>query len=261
MWLRNYQAWKKIAPASILGNLADPTIYLVGLGFGVGLMIDQVEGSPYIAFLAAGMVATAAMTSATFEIIHAAFARMHAQRTWEAILYTQLTLGDVILGELAWAATRAFLAGSGIIIIAGVLGYAAWPSAFYALPVIALTGLAFASLAMLVAALARSYDHFVFYQTLFITPMLFLCGAVFPVNQLPSELKNLTSVLPLVHSIELIRPVMLGRSTSGVGVHIFVLCAYAILPFFLCDSNASPVSPTVTPVRQNSRNLGLQSYV
>ncbi len=108
VWRHNYLAWKKVAFASILGNLADPMIYLFGLGFGFGIMVGRVDGASYIAFLAAGMVATSAMTSATFETIYAAFSRMHVQRMWEAILCTQLTLGDIVLGELAWAATKAF---------------------------------------------------------------------------------------------------------------------------------------------------------
>ncbi|ARO32553.1 nodulation factor ABC transporter permease protein NodJ (plasmid) [Rhizobium etli] len=233
VWRRNYLAWKKVALASILGNLADPMIYLFGLGFGLGVVVGRIDGTSYVAFLAGGMVATSAMTAATFETIYAAFARMHAQRTWEAILYTQLTLGDIVLGELAWAATKAFLAGAGITVVATLLGYAAWPSILYALPVIALTGLAFASLAMVITALAPSYDYFVFYQTLVLTPMLFLCGAVFPVAQLPNVFQQAAHFLPLAHAIDLIRPALLGRPAGNIGLHIGALCSYAVLPFFL----------------------------
>ncbi len=84
VWRRNYMAWKKAAIASILGNLAEPMTSLFGLGFGLGAMVGRVDGIPYVAFLAAGMVATSAMISATFETIHATFARMHAKRTWES---------------------------------------------------------------------------------------------------------------------------------------------------------------------------------
>ncbi|NRP75889.1 Inner membrane transport permease YadH [Ensifer psoraleae] len=233
VWRRNYLAWKKVALASILGSLADPMISLFGLGTGLGIMIGRVEGTSYIAFLAAGMVATSAMVASTFETIYAAFSRMHDRRTWEAILYTRLTLGDILLGELAWAATRALLAGAAIAFVAAVLGYAAWPSVLYALPVIALTGLAFASLAMIVAALAPSYDYFVFYQTLVTTPMMFLSGAFFPLTQLPGALQQVGRFLPLAHSIDLIRPAMLDRPADGIALHIGALCIYAVLPFFI----------------------------
>ncbi|EHK52332.1 ABC transporter permease [Allomesorhizobium alhagi] len=233
VWRRNLLAWKKVALVTILGNLADPIIYLFGLGFGLGMIVGRVDGTSYIAFLATGMVATSAMTAGTFETIYATFARMHTQRTWEAILCTQLTLGDIVLGELAWAATKACLAGIAIAVVAATLGYATWPAILYALPAIALTGLAFASLAMVVIALAPSHDYFVFYQTLVLTPMLLLCGAIFPATQLPDAVQQVGHFLPLAHSIDLIRPAMLGRPAGSVGLHIGALCAYAILPLFL----------------------------
>ncbi|MBB5411163.1 MULTISPECIES: ABC transporter permease [Paraburkholderia] len=233
VWRHNYLAWKKVAFASILGNLADPMIYLFGLGFGFGIMVGRVDGASYIAFLAAGMVATSAMTSATFETIYAAFSRMHVQRMWEAILCTRLTLGDIVLGELAWAATRAFFAGIAVMVVATVLGYAAWSSILYALPAIALTGLAFASLAMILTALAPSHDYFVFYQTLVLTPMVLLSGVIFPISKLPAVFCDVARFLPLAHSVDLIRPAMLGRPVGSVALHIGALCICTVLPFFL----------------------------
>ncbi|PQV43986.1 ABC transporter permease [Paraburkholderia sp. BL21I4N1] len=233
VWRHNYLAWKKVAFASILGNLADPMIYLFGLGFGFGIMVGRVDGASYIAFLAAGMVATSAMTSATFETIYAAFSRMHVQRTWEAILCTRLTLGDIVLGELAWAATRAFFAGIAVMVVATVLGYAAWSSILCASPAIALTGLAFASLAMILTALAPSHDYFVFYQTLVLTPMVLLSGVIFPISKLPAVFCDVARFLPLAHSVDLIRPAMLGRPAGCVALHIGALCICTVLPFFL----------------------------
>ncbi|MBY2951428.1 ABC transporter permease [Rhizobium leguminosarum] len=233
VWRRNYLAWKKAALASILGNLADPIIYLFGLGAGLGVMVGHVDGVSYTAFLAAGMIATSAMTAATFETIYAAFGRMQGQRTWEAMLYTQLRLGDIVVGEMAWAATKASLAGTGIGIVAAMLGYTHWLSLLYALPVIALTGFAFASLGMVVTALAPSYDYFIFYQTLVITPMLFLSGAVFPIDQLPVAFQQLAAFLPLAHAVDVIRPTMLGQPITNVCLHIGVLCIYLVVPFFL----------------------------
>lgn len=196
-------------------------------------MVGRVDGVSYTAFLAAGMIATSAMTAATFETIYAAFGRMQGQRTWEAMLYTQLTLGDIVVGEMAWAATKASLAGTGIGIVAAMLGYTHWLALLYALPVIAITGLAFASLGMVVTALAPSYDYFIFYQTLVITPMLFLSGAVFPVDQLPVAFQQIAAFLPLAHSIDLIRPTMLGQPIANVCLHIGVLCIYIVVPFLV----------------------------
>ncbi|MBP2444178.1 ABC transporter permease [Rhizobium leguminosarum] len=227
VWRRNYLAWKKAALTSLLGHLAEPLIYLFGLGAGLGVMVGRVEGVSYIAFLATGMVATNAMTAATFETTYAAFARMEGG-TWAAMLYTQLRLGDIVLGEMAWAATKATLAGVGIGIVAAVLHYTQWLSLLYVLPVIALTGLAFASLGMVVTALAPSSNYFIFYQTLVITPIFFLSGALYQV-----ENPVIARFLPLSHSIDLIRPIMLGHPVVDVCLHVGVLCVCIVIPFFV----------------------------
>ncbi|MEY9590783.1 lipooligosaccharide transport system permease protein [Bradyrhizobium yuanmingense] len=232
VWRRNFLAWRKVALASLLGNLADPITNLLGLGFGLGLIVGRVEGTSYIAFLAAGMIAVTAMTSATFETLYAAFARMGVKRTWEGILFTQLTLGDIVLGELVWAASKSVLAGTAIGIVAAALGYASWTSILCAIPTVALTGLVFASLAMVVISLAPTYDYFVFYQSLVLTPMVFLCGAIFPTSQLPDSFQHFAGLLPLAHSVDLIRPTMLERGADSAALHVGALCVYAVLPFF-----------------------------
>ena len=234
VWRRNYLVWRKLAAASLIGNLADPMIYLFGLGLGLGLMVGHVDGVSYIAFLAAGTVGSSVMMSATFESMYSGFSRMHVQRTWEAIMHTPLTLGDIVAGEIVWSASKAVLSGAAIMLVAGLLGYAHFPSMLLALPVVALAGLAFASLAMIVTALAPSYDFFMFYQTLVLTPMLLLSGVFFPLSQLPEGIRRAAMVLPLAHAVELIRAAMLGRPMQGVVAHSCVLIAYAILPFFVC---------------------------
>jgi len=233
VWRRNFRVWRKLALASMIGNLADPLIYLFGLGLGLGLMVGRVDGTPYIAFLAAGTVGSSVMTSASFEAMYSGFSRMHVQRTWEAIMHAPLSLGDIVLGEVIWSASKAMLSGTAIMLVAGGLGFAHWPSMCLALPVIALAGLAFSSLAMIVTALAPSYDFFMFYQTLVLTPMLLLSGVFFPISQLPATIAGIASLLPLAHAIALIRPLMLGHPVHDPAFHITVLTSYAVVPFFV----------------------------
>ena len=80
VWLRNFMVWRKLAIPSMAGNLADPMIYLFGLGLGLGLLVGRVDGVSYIAFLAAGTVASSTMMSESFEALYSAFSRLHVQR-------------------------------------------------------------------------------------------------------------------------------------------------------------------------------------
>ena len=148
-------------------------------------------------------------------------------------MHTPLSLGDVVLGEVMWAGSKALLSGAAIMLVAGVLGYAMFPSMLIALPVIALAGLAFASVAMIVTALAPSYDFFMFYQTLALTPMLLLSGVFFPLAQLPAAARAVAQVLPLANAVELIRPAMLGRPLDDPWLHLGVLAAYTVVAFLI----------------------------
>src|SRR5450756_1563911 len=122
VWRRNRLVWRKLAIPSMLGNLADPMIYMLGLGYGLGALLPEVGGMPYIAFLAAGTVCSSTMTSASFETMYSGFSRMHVQKTWEAIMHAPLTLDDVVLGEAVWAASKSFLSGMAVLLVALALG-------------------------------------------------------------------------------------------------------------------------------------------
>ena len=84
VWRRNQLVWRKLALASLLGNVADPLLYMVALGYGIGAFVPEVGGMKYIVFIGTGMVCQSAMFTSSFEAMYSAFSRMHVQRTWDA---------------------------------------------------------------------------------------------------------------------------------------------------------------------------------
>jgi lipooligosaccharide transport system permease protein len=232
IWRRNRLVWRKLAIPSMLGNLADPMLYMLGLGYGLGVMLPEVGGMSYIAFLAAGTVCSSTMMSATFESMYSSFSRMHVQRTWDAIMNAPVVLDDVIIGEAIWAASKAFLSGSAVLAVAAALGLVASPLALWVLPLVFLTGLAFAGLGLIMTSLSPSYDFFMYYFTLVITPMMLACGVFFPLEQLPAWLQNVAQALPLTHAVMLARPLMSGVVPEGAGWHVAVLAGYAVVAIY-----------------------------
>ena len=233
VWRRNFLVWRKLAIPSVLGNLADPMIYLFGLGYGLGGLLPQMGGVSYIHFLAAGTVCASTMNAASFETLYSGFSRMHVQKTWEAILNAPLGLDDIVAGEWLWAAAKATLSGVAILIVMTALGFVTSPLALWAIPVIFLTGLAFAGLGLIVTALAPSYDFFMYYFTLFITPMVLLSGVFFPVEQLPAPVQAVSTILPLSHAVRLARPLLSGAVPTDIALHLGVLVATGLAAFWL----------------------------
>ena len=233
VWQRNFLVWRKLAIPSILGNLADPMIYMLGLGYGIGTLLPTVGGVPYMAFLAAGAVCFSTMNSATFEALYSAFSRMQVQKTWEAILNAPVALDDLVLGELAWAASKAALSGAAILGVAAALGLVASPLALWSLPLVFLAGLTFAALGLVMTALAPSYDFFMYYFTLFVTPMVLLSGVFFPTDQLPPPVQAVAAWLPLTHAVALVRPLLSGEVPPGIAGHVAALLAVAVIAFWI----------------------------
>lgn len=232
IWRRNFLVWRKLAIPSLLGNLADPVIYLFGLGYGLGGLLPQIQGMSYIAFLACGTVCLSTMNAATFEALYSAFSRMHVQRTWEAIMNAPVSLDDVVAGEWLWAASKATFSGIVILVVIAAVGFVASPLALWAVPVIIVTGLCFAAMGLIVTALAPSYDFFMFYFTLLVTPMTLLSGAFFPLDQLPSTVQVVAGWLPLTHSVALVRPLLLfGEVPTGLIGHVASLLAVSLIAF------------------------------
>lgn len=233
VWRRNFLVWRKLAIPSVLGNLADPLIYMLGLGYGLGGLLPQISGVSYVSFLAAGTVVASTMNAATFEALYSAFSRMHVQKTWDAILNTPLSLDHVLSAELVWAASKSLLSGLAILLVIAALGLTTSPLALWVIPVIFLTGLAFAGMGLIVCALAPSYDFFMYYFTLFITPMLLVSGVFFPADQLPAAVHALAAWLPLSHAVQLTRPLLLGEVPANTIGHVAALLAIAMIAFYI----------------------------
>jgi lipooligosaccharide transport system permease protein len=233
IWRRNFMVWEKMAGSAILGNLADPVIYMLGMGYGLGGMLPQIGGMSYMAFLAAGIVCYSTMNSASFEALYSCFSRMHEQRTWDAILNTPITLDDIVFSEVVWAASKSLLSGLAVLLVIWLLGMSHSPLSLWIIPLALLVGLCFAALGLIVTALAPGYDFFMYYFTLVITPMVLLCGVFFPVEQLPPLLQNVSSILPLTHAINLARPLLNDAIPAHFLLHIAVLSGYALVGFYV----------------------------
>ncbi len=233
IWRRQWLVWRKVAVPAILGHLADPVIYMLGLGYGLGSLLPEMGGTSYIAFLAAGTLCYSSMNSASFESLYGAFARMHEQRTWEAIMNTPVTLDDIVLSEILWSATKSLMSGVAVLIVIWILGLSNSLMSMWMIPLVLLIGLAFAAVGMIMTALAPAYDFFMYYFTLVITPMMLLCGVFFPVTQLPEALQALATALPLTHAVDLARPLMNGAVPTQAAFHIAVLLAYALAGFYI----------------------------
>ena len=233
VWRRNLLVWRKLIIPSLFFNFGEPFIYLLGLGFGLGHFIQEMDGLPYLTFLASGLLASSAMNTSSFEGMYSVFTRMVPQQTYDAMLATPLDVDDIVMGEMLWCATKGLMSSTAILIVAFILGAIDQWTALFCIPIFFLIGLCFTGPALVVASLSPSYEFFSYYVTLVITPMFIFSGVFYPITTLPDFIQPLVQVLPLVHAVALVRPLASGQIVTDVFLHVGVLTAYASIGFYL----------------------------
>lgn len=237
VFLRNLLVWRKLAIPSLVGNIAEPLMWLVAFGYGMGALVGQVnvgEGTrvPYILFLASGSICMSAMNAASFEALYSAFSRMHVQKTWDGIMNAPVRLDDVVLAEMLWAAFKALFTVTAILGVMLALGISHSPKLLVAWPVLLGVGIMFSSIALIFNALAKGYDFFTYYFTLVLTPMMFLSGVFFPREQLPPIVRAISDWLPLTNAVELVRPLFMDQWPAHPWRHGLVLVVTTVVAFW-----------------------------
>jgi lipooligosaccharide transport system permease protein len=234
---RNLLVWRKLAIPSLLANIAEPLMWLLAFGYGMGALVGQVQMHgqrvPYIVFLASGSICMSAMNAASFEALYSAFSRMHVQKTWDGILNAPIRLDDIVLAEVLWATFKAIFTVSAILLVMLALDISRSPKLLLAWAILLGAGLTFSAIALIFTAVAKGYDFFAYYFTLFLTPMMFLSGVFFPREQLPSVLRAVSDWLPLTNAVELVRPLFLDQWPAQPWRNAGALAVDALVAFWV----------------------------
>lgn len=212
VWGRNFAMYRRTWRLNILPNFFEPILYLLSIGIGVGAYVSQMGGTSYVAFLAPGLVAAAAMNGASFEVTYNAFVRMNFEKTYASMLTTPIEPDDVLAGEVLWAMTRSLLYGGSFFVVVAAAGLAPLPASLWALPLVPLTGLLFAALGIAFSLRIPSIDLFSYYFTLFLTPLFLFSDIFFPLKErLSGPWLLVAEVLPLLHPVRLMRAAFRGE--------------------------------------------------
>ncbi len=228
-WQRNLLIFRKTFPFTVPENFLEPVVYLLALGLGLGAYLREIQGLPYVAFVATGLAASAAMFGATFECTYNAYVQFYYDRSYDAIVTTPLSAEDVAVGEVLWGATRSVIYGTAFLLVVALFGVArslwalALPGVFF------LGGVVFSTVALAFTAVTPSIDLFPYYFSLWITPMFMFSGIFFPLDALPGWVQTAAWFTPLYHVVRATRALAFGTPVAAVPEVVWLAAVAVVL--------------------------------
>ncbi len=226
--------YRRLWRSSLVSSFLSPVLFLAAIGGTVGKAIDRhgvghFGGATYIEWLAPGLMAANAMQVAIQECFHPVLGGFKWTRTFIGAAATPLEPGNIVTGRLTWVGMRSLLLSGAYLLVAALFGAVTHVGAVWAVPVAALTGLAFAAPATAWAATRERDDSFSSIQRFGVLPLFLFSGAFFPISQLPAAVRPIAYVLPLWHGVVLCRAVALGHAGGWAALgHVAVLVAYVV---------------------------------
>ncbi len=229
-WLTNYRrTWR----GSIYSSVLSPLLYLGAMGIGLGTLVDahgtaRLGGLSYLAFLAPGLLAAAAMQAAVEESTYPVLGSVKWRRTYYAAAASPLRPADLFHGHLLFTTMRLAMNSAIFLAVMAAFGAVASPWALAALPAAVLTGLAFAAPVEAWAITVTKDTSFALIFRFGLIPLFLFSGTFFPITQLPAWLRPLAYLTPLWHGVALCRSLTLGTASPGGALaHVAYLVAVA----------------------------------
>lgn len=232
VWQRHWTVYTKLYKTSFALNFVEPALYLVAMGFGLGAFVQNINGEPYVRFIAPGIIASSSMFAAVYECTYGTYIRMTFQKTFDAILATPIGLNELVAGELVWGATKSIIFGVTIMIVVALFGLVDSPLILLSVPFIFLCGLIFAELSIMFAAVVPGIDSFSYFYTLFMTPLFLFSGIFFPLDSLPQAVNYLAYFTPMYHLVNICRALAAGTLSGIAGSMVWIVVATALLAPF-----------------------------
>ena len=232
-WLLYRRTWR----GSIFGNFAQPILFLLAMGVGLGSFVDKagsaaMDGVPYIMFLAPALLVSSVMQGSALEATFPILGGFRWNRRYHAMFATPLSPYAIAFGQLAWIATRATIVGSTFCLVIILFRAAESWQIVLAVPVGVLTALAFAGPIAAYMATQRDTTAFNAIWRFGITPLFLFSGTFFPIDQLPEQIRWIAWFMPLWHGVDLARSLALGIAWEDPLVqvaHVVILSSAAII--------------------------------
>jgi ABC-2 type transport system permease protein len=231
LWLRQIKKYLR-STARLIGTLAQPIIFLLMFGYGIGNTFAQAGGN-YLDFLVPGIIGMSIIFTAIFTGMEVIWDRQFG--FLKETLVAPMPRFQVMLGRTLGGATVATIQGTIVMIISILFGFRPvnWILIFPAIFIMFFIALIFASFGTIIASFLEDMQAFSLIINFIVMPLFFLSGALFPLQGLPTWLSSISRIDPLTYGINAMRVLLADISYHDLGLGsstiILIIMAFVLL--------------------------------
>ena len=227
--LRNMLKWVWLIIAIAIAN---PVLYLVSIGLGLGSFIDQnagsagVDGVSYLTFLAPALLATAAIQGALDESVYPTLEGFKWNKIFFSMNATPLSGNHIAMGVFFNSLIRTIFTTVLYWLVMLAFGVLESPRAWLAIFTAVMAGAAFGAFMRALAGLLENENlFFTLVERFIVMPLFLFSGTFYPLSSMPFFLQWIGWISPLWHATELGRWLTYGSeiSTQMLFVHFIFL--------------------------------------
>ena len=216
--------------------IANPVLYLISIGLGVGAYIDKntggmgVDGVSYITFLAPALLATAAIQGAIDESVFPTLEGFKWNKTFFSMNATPLSGNHIAMGVFFNSLIRVIFTAVIYWLVMLAFGVLESPRAWLAIFTAVMAGAAFGALMQALAGMLENEDIFFTVLGRFVIMPLFLfSGTFYPLTNMPIYLQWIGWISPLWHATELGRWLSYGHEISSQMLYVHFIFLNSLL--------------------------------
>ena len=202
-----------------LSAMISPLLYLIVFGMGIK---TTSHGEPYVNFLIPGLIAMSTMTGSFGAVAQNMSVQRLYEKALDQIMVSPTPLWQFITGQIIGGSLRGIYSAAMILLLTFPLKTGlVWNG--WSLLVMFLNGTVFATIALTLSFMAKSYTDAPRYTSFIIMPMSFLCNTFFSTDDMPNGFRQFVSVLPLSKASEMLRSISRGEGFDVWGMVILVI--------------------------------------
>jgi lipooligosaccharide transport system permease protein len=216
--------------------IANPVLYLVSIGLGVGAYIDKntggmgVDGVSYITFLAPALLATAAIQGAIDESVYPTLEGFKWNKIFFSMNSTPLSGNHIAMGVFLNSLIRVIFTAVIYWFVMLAFGVLESPRAWLAIFTAVMAGAAFGALMQALAGMLENEDiFFTVLQRFVIMPLFLFSGTFYPLTNMPIFLQWIGWISPLWHATELGRWLTYGHEISSLMLYTHFIFLNSLL--------------------------------